>query len=65
VVSREVEATAAHRSWTGILNAVIAGDEVTITRYHQPIAIVVKLDKWNALQAELATLRERVRVLEG
>lgn len=47
--------------WGSILDIVLGGELVAVRRHDRPVAIIVNPDKWNALQAELATLRERVR----
>ena len=47
MTNREVDSTVIHRQWSEIIDTVIAGDDVAITRYGRPIVVIVKADKWN------------------
>jgi len=40
-----------------MLDIVLRGDEVAITRYGRPIAVMVEAGKWEAMQDELERLR--------
>ena len=56
MMSREVDSTVIRQKWGEVMDSVAAGDEVTITRYHRQVAVIMRADKWAALQTEHAEL---------